>query len=51
MTTTVDLIATGYEWTCPECEQVNHVIEWREWVECEACHKEFAANPPEHAVG
>ncbi|MGB7537762.1 MAG: hypothetical protein WBM17_04415 [Anaerolineales bacterium] len=47
----VDLIAAGYEWVCPECDQLNRVIEWREKVVCAKCKRDFEANPPEHAVG
>ena len=48
---TVEMIAAGYEWICPKCDQLNRMIEWREWVTCENCHGDFPANPPEHAVG
>lgn len=47
----VDVIASGYEWTCPECENLNHVIEYTETVMCEICGKSFSANYPEHAIG
>ena len=27
---TVDVIASGYEWTCPKCEHFNTEIEYTE---------------------
>jgi len=45
----VDLFASGYEWECPECEELNHEIEYKEEVTCCACVKAYEANPPEHA--
>jgi uncharacterized CHY-type Zn-finger protein len=47
----VDLIASGYEWCCPECEHLNKVIEYKEIVECTVCKKSFSSNYPEHAIG
>jgi hypothetical protein len=34
----VDLIASGYEWTCPKCDKLNHEIEFKygEKVKCRA---------------
>jgi len=46
----VDLIASGYEWECPECEELNHEIEWKARVTCCSCGKVFEANLPEHAL-
>ncbi|KKN77477.1 hypothetical protein LCGC14_0360360 [marine sediment metagenome] len=50
---TVDIIASGYEWICPECERFNTEIEITETVICEAptCKAEFKTNPAEHAYG
>lgn len=45
----VDLIASGYEWECPECGTLNSEIEWKETVKCSECSKEFGAYEPEHA--
>jgi len=47
----VDLIASGYEWECPECEELHREIEYREQVACCACGKVYETNPPEHAYG
>jgi len=47
----VDLIASGYEWECPECEELNHEIECKEQVTCGSCGKVFEANSPEHCYG
>jgi len=46
---TVDIIASGYEWICPECGRFNTEIEITETVICEECGTEFETNPPEHA--
>lgn len=45
----VDLIASGYEWVCPDCETLNKEIEVKETVTCSGCGHTFDANPPEHA--
>jgi transcription elongation factor Elf1 len=39
----VDLIASGYDWTCPSCGQWNTVIEIPsdEMVTCGTCEKSF----------
>jgi hypothetical protein len=46
---TVELIASGYEWTFPRCTAVQSEIEARAKVTCGKCHTEFATDPPEHA--
>jgi len=46
---TVELIASGYEWTCPRCGDFRHEIEAKTKVTCEKCDNEFATEPPEHA--
>ena len=45
----VDLIASGYEWHCPKCENFNREIEWKEHLRCSVCGTKFEANYPEHA--
>lgn len=45
----VDLVASGYEWVCPCCEELNHEIEVTEHVICPHCNVRYSANPPEHA--
>lgn len=45
----VDVIASGYEWTCPQCEHLNLEIEVKEEVECTECKTKFDTNPPAHA--
>ena len=47
----VDLIASGYEWTCPECELLNHEIEITETVECHKCKKRYLVDEADHATG
>ena len=48
---TVDIIASGYEWICPECGADHDEIEWMTIVTCSNCNTEFQTNPPEHAMG
>jgi hypothetical protein len=47
----VDIIASGYEWTCPKCNTLNRIGWWTEIVICSnrGCWAQFKANPPEHA--
>lgn len=49
----VDVIASGYEWTClaERCEHLNHEIEFKEWVVCSECGRGYTTNPPDHAMG
>lgn len=49
----VDLIASGYEWICPECDFLNKEIEYNEQVKCSnsCCQKDFKANFPDHCFG
>ena len=54
----VDLIASGYEWTCPNCGKFHREIEATETVKCVCdkrhndcgCGKTFETNSPEHAL-
>lgn len=48
---TIDLIASGYEWTCPWCNRLYQEIEAKEKVYCKFCLMEFETNPPDHAYG
>lgn len=48
---TVDIIASGYEWVCPNCETLNDEIEVKEDVKCKRCGDYFVTNCPEHAIG
>lgn len=49
----VDLIASGYEWTCPGegCGFLNHEVEATEFVTCSNCKTNYTTNPPDHAQG
>lgn len=38
---TVDIIASGYEWTCPHCDFLNKIIEIKPIVACLACFENF----------
>ena len=45
----VDLIASGYEWTCPECECFNKIMGVSPTIECDNCSKEFEVGEVHHA--
>jgi len=47
----VELIASGYEWECPECEWLNLEIEITEIVTCTKCNKRFKVDNFYHAYG
>jgi DNA-directed RNA polymerase subunit RPC12/RpoP len=47
---TVDLIASGYEWTCPKCETLNEEIEVTEKVSCRNCGRIFKVQDYQHAI-
>lgn len=47
----VDMIASGYEWICPNCGKLNYEIEWKSKVQCADCKKKFETDFPEHAFG
>ncbi len=45
----VDLIASGYEWTCSGCKTFNTVIEVAEVVRCVKCRRKYEVSSVEHA--
>ena len=47
----VELIASGYDWDCPNCGMPNHEIELTEFVTCEKCHLDFNVTECHHAIG
>jgi len=47
----VELIASGYEWTCPDCETCNGEIEVTETVTCRKCKEMFPVSAHNHAIG
>jgi len=48
----VDLIASGYEWICPNCDNLNKEIEIpRDEVLCDKCYNMFKINDVQHACG
>lgn len=47
----VDIIASGYEWICSQCDTENKEIEWTSIVTCTKCNISFMTNEPEHAMG
>ena len=46
----VDVIASGYEWLCPTCGELNKEIEYLEIYTC-LCGLSFETSLPEHAYG
>ena len=38
---TVDLIASGYDWICPECDSENREIEMTQTITCPECDAIF----------
>lgn len=47
----VDLIASGYEWTCPVCNTLNHEIETQTEVTCQTCQIILGTDETHHAYG
>lgn len=48
---TVDIIASGYEWTCHRCGILNKEIEYLQEVICKQCGRKYDTDAPEHAYG
>ena len=46
----VDVIASGYEWTCP-CGELNEEMEYKAHYTCGFCAQKVKAAIPEHAYG
>jgi uncharacterized protein (DUF983 family) len=46
-----DVIASGYEYICPYCEEFHEVPGYpkQSVVSCQECGEEFGLNIPEHA--
>ena len=47
----VQLLASGYEWTCPFCNDLQEEIEANDTVVCSECNKEFEVIELHHAMG
>ena len=47
----IDIIASKYEWVCPNCDSYHEEIEYKEKIACVVCGRTFRTNPPEHAFG
>lgn len=45
----VDIIASGYEWVCLNCDLLNKEIGFGESVTCSKCGNSFTTRSPEHA--
>lgn len=50
-TQSVELIASGYEWTCPRCDHLNTEIASSETVTCVKCGSSFNVDYTYHAEG
>ena len=50
MKNTIQLIASGYEWICPECEHLNHEIEIVEVVKCQNCGEKYLVDEALHTA-
>jgi len=46
----VELIASGYEWVCPRCDQFHRIMETVEEVECQRCHWRYEVGDIHHAT-
>lgn len=46
----VDVIASGYEWTCPNCGELNKEYEYRKDYYCSSCGVHVETSLPEHAI-
>jgi DNA-directed RNA polymerase subunit RPC12/RpoP len=51
MEETVELISSGYEWTCLNCDTLNTTIEILEDVKCQECSEKFKVDDHHHAYG
>jgi DNA-directed RNA polymerase subunit RPC12/RpoP len=47
----VEIIASGYEWTCSHCETLNNEIEITTYVICSKCRRKFFVYDHHHAHG
>lgn len=47
----VDVIASGYEWTCPNCGELNKEYEYRPDYYCSCCGEHIETSLPEHCRG
>ena len=45
----VSLVASGYEWICPNCDAHNNEIEITETVTCKECKRSFEVSDWNHA--
>jgi len=46
----VDCIASGYEWVCPICGEINHRGVWEREDQCLGCQRFFVLKDPEHCL-
>jgi predicted RNA-binding Zn-ribbon protein involved in translation (DUF1610 family) len=45
----VYLIASGYEWECPNCDKLNEEIEITQRVTCRKCKRTYPVDGADHA--
>jgi DNA-directed RNA polymerase subunit RPC12/RpoP len=46
----IDVIASGYEWTCPGCGDLRKEIEIKPRFVCKKCNLSYAVSDYEHAI-
>jgi DNA-directed RNA polymerase subunit RPC12/RpoP len=46
-----DCIASGYEFHCPKCGDLNKLYEYRESAFCTYCGSKVLLDDPHHAMG
>ncbi len=47
---TVELIASGYEWVCPDCKRLNNELAVTEYVNCAKCNAKFEVTDHCHSL-
>ena len=47
----VDIIASGYEFVCPNCDAYNTIVQTAIDVVCGSCKPTFEVDEIEHAIG
>lgn len=46
----IELVASGYEWYCPKCNEMNNIPEVTEIVTCEKCNQLYATGYYHHVI-
>jgi len=45
----IELIASGYEWVCPGCDELNNEVEVLPEVVCRKCGRRYQVSDHNHA--